>query len=186
MAEKHNEHLVYKRYYGEKSTNLFKQKLHETTWYKIKNIKEPNKAYRKFLKNLSCIYKSFFPKKGIRVKLNSFMNTCVTKRIAKSTQKKQKLYEKYIKNRNPENEKIYKNHKSFFESVKNLKESKKLYQSEKLLKLQENAKQKWNVMKEITGKAKLLHSSHLPQKITLIKQTYLKWQKLRMDSISFL
>ena len=31
MVEKHNEHFVYKRCYDEKSTNLFKQKLHETT-----------------------------------------------------------------------------------------------------------------------------------------------------------
>ena len=29
MVKKHNEHFIYKRYYDEKSTNLFKQKLHE-------------------------------------------------------------------------------------------------------------------------------------------------------------
>ena len=34
------------------------------------------------------------------------MNPWVTKRIAKSSKKKQKLYEKILKKRNPENEKI--------------------------------------------------------------------------------
>ena len=37
------------------------------------------------------------------------------------------------------------------------------------MKLQRNAKQKWEVMKEIIRKAKLQHTSHLPQKITVNK-----------------
>ena len=49
MVQRHDEYFVYKRNYDKESTNLFKQKLHETTWDKIKNIKEPNEAYRKFL-----------------------------------------------------------------------------------------------------------------------------------------
>ena len=95
------------------------------------------------------------------------MNPWVTKGIAKSSKKKQRLYEKYLKKRTPENEKIYKSYISLFESIK--KKSNKLYYSEKLLKLQGNAKQTWKVMKEIIGKAKLLHPSHLPQKITVNK-----------------
>ena len=117
MVKKHSEHFVYKRY-DEKSTNLFKQKLHETTWDNIKNIKEPNEVYKKFLEIFSCIYENFFPKKRIRVKLKNLMNPWVTKGIAKSSKKKQRLYEKYLKKRNPENEKIYKNYKSLFESIK--------------------------------------------------------------------
>ena len=63
MVKKHNEHSVYKKFYAKKSTNLFKQKLHETSWDNIKNIKELNEAYKKFLKIFSCIYQSFFSKK---------------------------------------------------------------------------------------------------------------------------
>ena len=61
------------------------------------------------------------------------MNLWVTKGIPKSSKKKQRLYEKYLKRRTTENEKIYKNYKRLFESIK--KKSKKLYYSEKLLKL---------------------------------------------------
>ena len=67
LKNKH-EHFVYKRHYDKKLTNIFKQKLHKTTWDNI-NIKEPNKAYKKFLEIFSCIFKSFFLKKRIRVKL---------------------------------------------------------------------------------------------------------------------
>ena len=63
VVKKHNEHSVYKKCYDEKSTNLFKQKLHETSWDNIKNIKEPNEAYKKFLEIFSRIYQSFFSKK---------------------------------------------------------------------------------------------------------------------------
>ena len=53
-------HFVYKRYFDEKSTSLFRQKLHKVTWDNINNIKEPDEAYRKF----SVLYtKVFFPKK---------------------------------------------------------------------------------------------------------------------------
>ena len=45
---------------------------------------------------------------------------------------------------------------------------KKHYHSEKLLKLQGDAKQTGEIMKKI-GKAKVLHSSHFPQKITVKK-----------------
>ena len=93
------------------------------------------------------------------------MNPWVTKGIAKFSKKKQRLYEEYHKKRKPEYEKAYKNYKSFFESIK--KKSRKLYYYEKLLKLQGNAKQTWKVMKEITGKTELLHTSHIPQIITV-------------------
>ena len=49
MVQRHDQYFAYKRNYDKESTNLFKQKLHETTWDKIKKIKEPNEAYRKFL-----------------------------------------------------------------------------------------------------------------------------------------
>ena len=90
------------------------------------------------------------------------MKPRVAKGFAKSSKKKQRLYEKYLKKRTTENEKIYKTYKSLFESIK--KKSKKLYYSEKLLKLQGNAKHVWKVIKEIIGNTKLLHTPHLLKK----------------------
>ena len=61
----------------------------------------------------------------------------------------------------PPKVKNYKNYKSLFETIRRM--YKKLYYSEKLLKLQGNGTQTWKVMNEIIGKAKLLNTSHLPQ-----------------------
>ena len=52
------EDSVYKRYYDKKSTNLFKQKLCEPTRDNMKNIKEPNEVYKKFLEIFSYIYEN--------------------------------------------------------------------------------------------------------------------------------
>ena len=90
------------------------------------------------------------------------MKPRVAKGFAKSSKKKQRLYEKYLKKHTTENEKIYKTYKSLFESIK--KKSKKLCYSEKLLKLQGNAKHVWKVIKEIIGNTKLLHTPHLLKK----------------------
>ena len=100
------------------------------------------------------------------------MKPRVAKGFAKSSKKKQRLYENiskniYLKKHTTENEKIYKTFKSLFESIK--KKSKKLCYSEKLLKLQGNAKQIWKVMKEIIGTFKLQHTSYLLQKVTVNK-----------------
>ena len=163
---------VYWRHYDEKSTNLFKQKLHETTLDNIRNIKEHNEEYRKIIKTFSFIYESIFPKKRVRVKFKNLINPWETKGITKSSKKKQRLYQKYLKKRTSKNEKIYKSYKSLPESIK--QKSKNFCYSEKLLKLQENAKETWRDMKEIIGKAKLLHVSHLPQK-NHYKQNKLIW-----------
>ena len=73
--------------------------------------------------SVSC-RKVVFPKQRIRVKPKNLMNPWVTKRIAKSSKKKQKLYEIILKKRNPENEKINQNYKILCESItKNLKSS---------------------------------------------------------------
>ena len=67
MVEKDKEHFVYKRYYDEKSRNVFQQKRHDTTWDNIKNIEKPNEAYREFLEIFSCIYEIFFQKRELEL-----------------------------------------------------------------------------------------------------------------------
>ena len=54
----------------------------------------------------------------------------MTKGLQKSSKKKIKLYDKFSKNRTDQNEKSYKNYKSFFEILK--EKSKKLFYKKKL------------------------------------------------------
>ena len=73
----------------------------------------------------------------------------MTKGLAKSSKKKQRLHEKFLKNRNPEKELNYKHYKTLFESLK--KKSKKNYYSDLIDSHKYSIKKMWNIMKEIIG-----------------------------------
>ena len=60
------------------------------------------------------------------------MNAWITDAIKKFSERKQRLYEKFVKNRNKTNETAYKNYKSLFEAVN--EQSEKLYFSSLILK----------------------------------------------------
>ena len=70
--------------------------------------------------------------------------------MRKSSKQKQKLYIKFFKSKNPEDELIYKNYKNLFEKLR--KKSRQSYYSNLLEKHKDNVKQRWQVLKEITGK----------------------------------
>ena len=89
--------------------------------------------------------------------------------------KKQRLYEKFLKNRTPKNEETYKTYKNLFESIK--KRLKKKFYSEKLRKFKGDARKAWSVMKEILGKCNT-KSSTLPTKITVNKTDILDAAKI--------
>ena len=88
----------------------------------------------------------------------------MTKGLVKSSKKKQKLCEKFLKNRNPEKELNYKQYKTFFESLK--KKSKKSYYSDLIDSCKYNIKKTWDVMKEIIGN-KSVTNAPLPNFITV-------------------
>ena len=112
------------------------------------------------------IYDKSFPKSDVKLKFKSDQSPWITKGIAKSPKKKQRLHEKLLKNRTPKNEKTYKTYKNLFETIK--RRSKKTFYSEKLQKFKDDAKKAWSVMKEILGKT-TRKSLTLPTKITVNK-----------------
>ena len=61
----------------------------------------------------------------------------------------------------------YKTYKNLFEAIK--PKSKKNYYSQKMLQLKYDIKKRWNVMKEIIGKAKYSKKSNFPQKLKIGK-----------------
>ena len=62
----------------------------------------PSKSYVTFIKTIKS-----------KIKSNKKANPWITKEIVKSSERKQKLYEKYLKNRSIQNEKLYKFYKNF-------------------------------------------------------------------------
>ena len=111
------------------------------------------------------IYDDCFPKAKFKIKSNNKANPWITKGMAKSSKRKQKLYEKFLKNRSIQNEKIYNNYGKLFETI--TMKSKWRYYSEKLLKFQAAAKNTWQIMKEVIGKSKVIQPNLL-RKIVII------------------
>ena len=73
--------------------------------------------------------------------------------MRKQKQQKIKNFLKFLKSKNPEDELIYKNGKNLFEKLR------KNYYSNLLEKRKDNAKQRWQVLKQITGKVQTKNQS---------------------------
>ena len=125
--------LIYKRIYGEEQTELFK---HEQSQIKLKNIiKIQNNLKTAYGCFFSIFFKTcdkYFPKVKIKIKAKTIQNPWIPKGIAKTSKKKQKLYERFLKKRTQQNGQTYKNYKNLFETIS--KKAKKIYCSNRLLK----------------------------------------------------
>ena len=129
---------VHKRNYDEKAIESFNQRLREIGSAEFKKCEGPNEAYKHFFETFISVYDNFFPKVKVRIKTKSLHSPWITKGIAKSSKRKQKLYEKYLKRRNNDTETACKLYKNLFESIK--RRSKQNYYSEKLLRFKYNSK----------------------------------------------
>ena len=96
--------FLYKRIINENSIKVFKFKIHESSWGIIKSIKDLNESYKKFIAIITAIYDEYFPKSRIKVMHNKNSTPWITRGISKSSKRKQKLYEKFLKNRTSDNE----------------------------------------------------------------------------------
>ena len=67
----------------------------------FKKIEDPNKAYKHFLNIFVDTYANWFPKSEVKVEFKNNQSPWITKSIAKSSKKKQRLHEKLLKNRTP-------------------------------------------------------------------------------------
>ena len=109
----------------------------------------PNNLYNEFLRTFLSFYNEAFLKQIIQIKGKSFSSLWMTKCLVKSLNKKQRLYENFSKNRNPEKELYYEQYKTLFEYLKN--KSKKNYYSDLFDSYKYNIKKSWDVIKEIIG-----------------------------------
>ena len=156
--------FITKRILNTKSIEFFKQKLYEASWDEMEMSQNPDQAYKTFLTKFSDLYNIYFPTKIIKVKNKDLNSPWITKGIKKSSKRKQRLYEKFLKNRTEKPELAYKTYKRLFESIK--KHSKKLHLSNPILKYKNNIKKPWEVIKESIGKRNC-HDQNFPKKIVV-------------------
>ena len=102
----------------------------------------------------------------------------MTKGLVKSSKKKQRLCENFLKDRNREKELNYKQYIHLFESLKN-------YYSELIDSYKYNIRKTWDIMKEIIGNKRATNAT-LPTLITVKTEKYLTKNKLRKHLIIIL
>ena len=153
---------ITKRNINRDSIDSFKNLLNEANWELLKDCKEANSAFELFNKFFLNAYEKSFPKIEKRIKKKVIENPWMTKGLLKSSKKKQRLYEKFLKSKTIKNEQKYKTYKNLFEKLK--KSAKKNYYSEQLIKFHGNAKRTWDILKEVTGKSK--NSNDFPNYIS--------------------
>ena len=171
--------FLYKRNFNTDAKHAFQNELYETNWKDIETFTDPNETYKAFLEKFLILYDKYFPKQKIKVKTKDLQSPWVTKGIQKSSKKKQRLYQKFLKNRNVKNETEYKSYKKLFETIK--KRSKKNHFSKLILKYKDNVKKTWTVIKDAIGKSrctqhtfpkKIIHESKTFTDINLIAQEF--------------
>ena len=96
---------LHKRMINKSSKATFKRRLHETSWDAVKGLDNPNESYVKFTETITQIYDDCSPETKFKIKSNNKANPWITKRIAKPSKRKQKLYDKFLKNCSIQNEK---------------------------------------------------------------------------------
>ena len=89
--------------YDENACSCFKQLLFETSRNSVKNLKQPNETYHKFIAIFNKLYDKYFPIKKIKTKPKRTLSLWITNDIAKSSKRKQKFYEKFLKHNIPIN-----------------------------------------------------------------------------------
>ena len=132
-----NKHTyVYKRVITNEATECSNQALYGSDWVETKACDDPSECYKLFSKKFLTIYENFFPRKKIKLKVKEIQSPWITSGIKKSSKRKQRLYEKFLKTRNQKSELEYKYYENLFETIK--KRSKKLHYSKLIIKYKEN------------------------------------------------
>ena len=124
--------FLYKHMINENLIKASTPRLNKIWWEIIKSIKDPNESCKKFIAILTSVYNEFFPKSlRHKVRHNKSSTPWISRGIAKSSKRKQKLYKTFLKNCISENEMSYKNYRRLVEFVK--RKSKKLFYSKQLI-----------------------------------------------------
>ena len=124
------------------SVENFKNILSSMDWNDALGETVTNESYDQFIKKFSLIYGDSFPIKVVEIKTKN-PRPWITKSIKKSSKRKQKLYEKFLKKKSPKSEKEYKDYKQLFEKIK--KNSNKKYFQEKLSFYKNDIKNTWKM-----------------------------------------
>ena len=164
VSKTQKSNFTFKRNINDLNLREFNEKLLSVDWTSVFQNTDPNTAYDDLKKKILLHYETCFPKKKVQIKLKNILSPWITRGIIKSSKRKQKLYEKFLKQRTPRSELLYKDYKRLFETIK--QKSKSNYFNKQLCKYQNNVKKTWDVIKEVIGTTKS-NSHSLPKRLVV-------------------
>ena len=158
--------LILKRIINKKNINCFNNLLQTTDWIPVFESDNVDSAYNEFEKIFLLHYNIAFPKTEHRIKAKTLKSPWMTKGLIKSSKKKQRLYQKFLKNKTLANEQKYKKYKALFEKTKSY--SKRNYFSDKIEQANNDCRKTWNIIKQAMGSEK--EKTDLPNKLLIGEQ----------------
>ena len=114
---------IIKRDINEGSMKYLKTIFNSTDWDLLTQILSTNDSYHIFLERFINVYDQAFPETKIELKRKNLSSPWISKGLRKSSKRKQRLYEKFLKQGSDKNYKTYKTHKNMFEKLKNSQKS---------------------------------------------------------------
>ena len=135
------------------SITACKEDLKQVDWNEIYDCNEPTKSYTLFLNKFLKTYENHFPIRTIKENVKKKLGKpWITKGIITSTRKKNKLYRKFLRKPNINNELRYKRYKNKLNHV--LRIAKKKYYSEKFEDSKNDITSTWKTINELLNKTK--------------------------------
>ena len=89
--------FIFSRKITDINLKKFKDALMGVDWNNVLKHTDPDSAYNEFLKTFLFHYEVHFPIRKIQIKSKNLTSPWITKGIVKSSKRKQKLYEKFLK-----------------------------------------------------------------------------------------
>ncbi|XP_065662556.1 uncharacterized protein LOC136085195 [Hydra vulgaris] len=155
---------INKRNLSTHSKNNFTNKLYLENWSDVYKSQNANEACNLFLDKFQEIFNEACPNEVLKIKTKTLANPWMDKTLIKCSRTKQKLYNKFLKNKSTTNEKNYKAYNYFYIDL--LKKTKKNYYSKQFTNCKLDTKKTWAVINGILGKNKNKTSS-LPKRINI-------------------
>ncbi len=130
----------------------FQDQLSRTDWSDLPGYNDPYNAYSSFVNKFRDVFNQCFPLKKLKASKYTFKKPWMTRGLLKSIKRKNKLYQKFLRNPSSVNENLYKIYKDKLNH--SLRIAKRLYYERKLEYVKSNTKNTWKILNEVINKKK--------------------------------
>ena len=130
----------------------FQEQLSRTDWSDLPGYNDPYNAYSSFVNKFGDVFNQCFPLKKLKASNDTFKKPWMTRGLLKSIKRKNKLYQKFLRNPSSVNENLYEIYKNKLNHSLGI--AKRLYYERKVEYVKSNTKNTWKILNEVINKKK--------------------------------